>query len=130
MAKEVSRKKHRATKERRKQVAAMIAYGIKHEIICEFLDMSKPTFYKHYKKEIETGVAKATTAVASKLYQKALQGDNFCMALWLKSRAGWKDSEKTVVNNGVVNTVNLTAPKEFTCPMEAARHYKEIVKNL
>lgn len=86
---------YKPTDETRKQVEALVGYGITEEQICQMIGISRPTLIKYYREEIDTGTAKANAKVAQSLYQKAT-GDGASAVtaaiFWLKTRAGWKET--------------------------------------
>lgn len=121
---------HRATQERRDTVGAMSAYGIPQAEIAKCLDIDVKTLRKHYREELDTAAAKANAAIAGKLYKKAMGGDVRSMIFWLKTRGRWS-AKIEVENSGIVGNMPIPAPdKDFTDPMEAAKYYKEMVKDL
>ena len=50
----------------------------------------QPEIEERYKK----GKAKAVGAIASSLIQKAREGDTTCMIFFLKTQAGWKETQR------------------------------------
>lgn len=104
---------HSPTPEQRKQVEAMVAYGIPQEDISEVIGISSKTLRLHYRKELDTGTAKANAKVAESLYKKATgDGSQSVTAaiFWLKTRGKWKE---TVFVEGEVKVDNPTA---IPCP--------------
>ncbi len=129
-AKKVTKPSHRATKERRETVGAMSAYGIPQKEIANCLEIDVKTLRKHYREELDTAQAKANAAVAGKLYKKAMGGCTRSMIFWLKTRGRWS-TKLEVENTGLIGNVPLPPPdKEFKDPIEAAKYYKEMVKEL
>lgn len=87
---------HEPTKELRRQIEALVAYGTKQAAICEIVGLSENTVRKYYAQELETGTAKANAKVAESLFQKALGDSSGSVAaaiFWMKSRAGWKETQ-------------------------------------
>lgn len=120
---------HRATKERCATVEAMSAYGIPQKEIANCLGIDVKTLRKHYREQLDTATAKANAAIAGKLYKKAMEGDVRSMIFWLKTRGQWS-TKVQVEQTGIVGNVPLNPDKEFTDPIEAAKFYKEMTKNL
>lgn len=89
------RPKHEPKDEIRKQVEAMVGYGVPVEHLAPLVGISQSTINKYYREELDSGTAKANAKVAQSLYQKAL-GDNTSSVaaaiFWLKTRAGWKET--------------------------------------
>ena len=83
---------YQPTDKDRALVKALTGYGIIQEEIATLLNIHRTTLIKHYKREMETGVIEANSAVAQSLFQMATRGKNVAAAIfWLKVRAGWKD---------------------------------------
>ena len=86
---------HVPTDETRKQVEAMVGFGIPELDLAPLIGISDMTLRKYYKEEIRNGTTKANVKVAQSLYTKAL-GDNSnavtAAIFWLKTRAGWKET--------------------------------------
>jgi hypothetical protein len=106
----MGRPRFNPTQEQRDRVEAMAGFGIRHEEIARLVinpSTGKPiddtTLRIHFRLELDTGVTKANTAVASKLYKMATeQGNVTAMIWWTKARMGWR--EATDVNvSGTVN---------------------------
>lgn len=96
----MARPEHKPTAEQRKQVEAMAAYGIPQTNIALVVGISKPTLEKHYRRELDTGATKATAKVAESLYRKATGNGMGAVAaaiFWLKTRAGWKETNITEI---------------------------------
>lgn len=125
-------KKHRATQERRSQVEAMAAYGIQHHIIAEIIGVCKQTLYNHYREELDTAKAKATAAIAGKVYQQALKGCLKSQRLYLTTQGGW--NAKTEIDQRLLvaqmDTQTAVPDEDYTDPIKAAAHYKQMVKDL
>jgi transposase len=106
---------YKPTDETRKQVEALVGYGITEEQICQMIGISRPTLIKYYREEIDTGTAKANAKVAQSLYKKATgDGANSVTAaiFWLKTRAGWKETVKQEIT-AEVNVNDGSAKDEF-----------------
>jgi len=79
----------------RKKVQAMVSFGITLENIAKIMEVTQKTLTKHFKNEIDTAHDRAVSAVAGKLYQKAMSGDNTCMIFYLKTRGKWREINRT-----------------------------------
>lgn len=93
------RKNFEATESERRNVELYAAAGISHEQIAMLITrdgkpISVDTLTRHFPLELSTGNSKATAVVAGKLYQKALAGDVTSMIFWLKTRAGWRETNR------------------------------------
>lgn len=87
-------KLHIPTDESRRMVKALAAVGIRHEDIAAKIEISADTLVKHYKRELDDGRVDANAAVAKSLYEQAKAGNTTAMIFWLKTRAGWKETER------------------------------------
>lgn len=94
--------KHEPTESTRAQVIALVAFGLTHEAIADFIDVSPPTLKLHYKRELLVGRDRMTERVASFMHNAA-SGEAIkdgathadCIraaTFWLKTRAGWKET--------------------------------------
>lgn len=73
---------------------ALAGFGTRHEDIATYLGVTRPTLRKHYKEELATGSIKANSAVAKTLYKLAIDGDSRSCMFWLKTRAGWRETDR------------------------------------
>jgi hypothetical protein len=99
-------------------VHQLAAFGLRYADICLFVKdkfgnpISEPTLRKNFSDEVGTGKLKANVKVAQTLYKKAIAGDTTCMIFWLKTQAGWKDSQRVELTGpagGPVQSVRMTA---------------------
>lgn len=85
--------------EQASQIEALAAY-IGQEHIADYLGISKDTLQEIFKRQPEvyqrykTGKAKAIAAVAQSLIKKARDGDTASMIFFLKTQAGWRETDK------------------------------------
>lgn len=106
---------HKPTEATRKQVEAMTGYGVPQEAIAEVLGVSVPTLVKHYRSEVDTGVAKANAKVAESLFRKALsdgQGSVAAAIFWMKTRAGWRETTR-IVHDGLDKALDGLSREEL-----------------
>jgi hypothetical protein len=88
------------TDEQRELVMQLAAFGLRHTEIVLFVKaangktISEPTLLKNFAAELSTGKVKANVKVAQTLYKKAISGDTTSIIFWLKSQAGWKDTQR------------------------------------
>ena len=93
----VGRPPHRPSDVSRKVVEGAVGMGIDQVSISALLDIAPKTLRKFYRHELDTGAAKANLSVAKSLYGRATGGkDTIASIFWLKARAGWQDTTKTV----------------------------------
>ena len=74
------------TAEQRKLVKSLAAVGLRQEQICDMLRLRSPkTLRKHFRAELDNGLAEATAAITRTAYEMALSGRYPAMLLfWLK----------------------------------------------
>ncbi len=99
---------HEPTEDNRKLVRNLAAVGTKYEDIGLKLEISADTLVKYYKKELDDGRIDANAAIAQSLFQAAKTGNTSAQMFWLKTRAGWKETnalEVSGVNGGVIKVV-------------------------
>lgn len=85
-------KEHIPTDETRKLVRSLSAVGIKYVDIAGKLEISDDTLVKHYKKDLEDGRTDANASIGQTLFQQAKNGNTAAAIFWLKTRAGWKET--------------------------------------
>ena len=83
---------HKPTDATRQAIQLHAMVGTRHDILCEIMDVSLPTLYKYYKKELDTARDMANATIAGSLYKKALSGDTASMIFWMKTRARWRET--------------------------------------
>lgn len=93
--------------EKSDMVTMLSGLGITHEQICSVLKISKPTLYKYYQDELNTGKAEANTKVAQNLFRMATgEGREAVTAsiFWLKTQANWKETQTIEVKDATEET--------------------------
>lgn len=114
---------HVPTKESRKMVEALAAYGVTHEEIARAVGIVKHTLYRHYPDELATGLTKANARVAETLFRKAtapdITGPSVSAAIfWLKTRARWRTADSIAAEEQ--GTLGRYVSKKELAAMEAA----------
>ena len=90
------------TDEQRAQVEALAAY-LSQEQIADYFGMGLTTWRSMLEREPEIlaiykkGKAKAVGSIAQSLLTKARNGDSACMMFYLKTQAGWRETNRTEV---------------------------------
>lgn len=105
---------HEPTDETRKLVKTLSAVGIRYVDIAQKLDISDDTLVKHYKKELEDGRIDANAEIGKGLFQQAKNGNTAAIIFWLKTRAGWKETQVTEVtgaDGGPLTGINVSFVK-------------------
>ena len=93
MAEGVGRPAHQPTDQNRLQVKTLAAVGIRHEDIALKLGISADTLTKYYRQELDDGRIDANSQIGKSLYEQAKNGNTAAMIFWLKTRAGWKETQ-------------------------------------
>ena len=86
-------KEHKPTEESKKVARTLSAVGITYEDIANKLDISSDTLVKYYKKELDAGRVDANASIGQTLFQQAKDGNTSAAIFWLKTRAGWKETQ-------------------------------------
>lgn len=97
---------HVPTQENRRLVESFKAFGVTNEQLCEYLGISENTLRKYYATEMAQAEVKANVRVAQNLYQTAMRGNVSAMIFWLKTRAGWRETDRLEIVQSV--DVNIT----------------------
>lgn len=82
------------------QVGMMTAAGLSCYHISQLMGINHKTLLKHYATELETGLARMTTQLATRLYKKALSNEpdaRQAAEFLLKTRAGWGEKKSLEV---------------------------------
>lgn len=90
----MSRKRFEATAEQRQQVEMYAAIGLTQVQIGQLLGVSVDTLDRHFRSELDLGAVKANAKVAGKLFNNAMGGDNASIFFWLKTRGGWRETDR------------------------------------
>ncbi|GHA66131.1 hypothetical protein GCM10009007_03230 [Formosimonas limnophila] len=96
------------TDAQREQVKILSACGVPQKNICQILagknpPMDEKTLRKHFAVELDNGSALANAKVAQSLFKKATGGNVTAQIFWLKTRAGWKETQH-VEHAGTIET--------------------------
>ena len=86
------------------QMAQVEALGavLSIEQIADYFGIAKSTFYSIMERQPEVslrykrGKAKAIGSVSQGLLKKAREGDNSAMIFYLKTQAGWKETQQVI----------------------------------
>lgn len=95
----MGRKPKELTEEQTVQVEALAAY-LTQDQIADYFGITRPTFAAMIERNADIslrykrGKAKAIGAVAQNLIKKAREGDNACMMFYLKTQAGWRETNQ------------------------------------
>ncbi len=85
---------HKPTGETRRMVEQHAAVGTPHRQIAKLLGVSLNTMKRHYREELDLGLARANAVVASTLFSAARRGNITACIFWMKTRGGWRETAK------------------------------------
>ena len=85
---------HEPTAETRNLVKLHVSVGTPQDMICKLLKITGKTLRKHYRDEIDLSTHQANAAVAGSLFNQAKAGNIAASIFWLKTRAGWKETQQ------------------------------------
>jgi transposase len=92
VASKMGRPPHEPTEQTRLQAKTLAAVGIRHEDIAAKLGITADTLTKYYRKELDDGRVDANAQIGKSLFEQARAGNTAAMIFWLKTRAGWKET--------------------------------------
>ena len=69
----------------------MAGLGVPQEIIAKYLNITKPTLHKHFREELDSGMAVADMRIAESLFNQAISGNTSAAIFWAKARMGWSE---------------------------------------
>jgi hypothetical protein len=81
------------TAQDRLAVTTLSACGTRHALIARHLQIDEKTLKKHFRKELSRGREDANAMVARSLFSAAVGGNITAAIFWLKTRAGWKETQ-------------------------------------
>lgn len=101
----------------RRTVKEMALAGATRAQISRIMEIAPKTLDSHYEKEMKLGSEFATGQVAGALYKKAIGGDVASMIFWMKTRGGWRETNRLEVTGadgenlfqGIIESRPLTA---------------------
>jgi hypothetical protein len=79
-------------------VTTLSACGSRHETIARHLGIDCKTLRKYFRKELASGREDANAMVARSLFGQAIAGNTVASIFWLKTRAGWKETNAFEMN--------------------------------
>jgi hypothetical protein len=86
----------------------MASYGVPQEDIGRVVGCSHVTLRKYYANELATAAIMANAKVAEMAYSMAVSGQNPAATFfWLKTRAGWRETERHELVGGEGGPVAL-----------------------
>ncbi len=101
------RPRHEVTDKTRAEVRTLSGFGARNEDIAQYIGITKATLEKYYAEELKNGKVKANAAIAETLFKKARDGNITACIFWLKTRAGWRETQKVEVTGDMKNNVKM-----------------------
>jgi len=84
------------TAEQRRLARAMAGLGLPQEQIALLLEIDPKTLRKHFRDDLDRGMAEANVKIAQSLFNMATTGGSVAAAIfWMKARAGWRRSTRS-----------------------------------
>lgn len=91
---------HEPTPEIKQRVKSLTAYGLGQEAIAKMEGIDPKTLRKYYRHELDTAEDEANAKVTNTLFKMATSGQTpSATFFWLKTRAGFAETQKTVNEN-------------------------------
>lgn len=96
---------HEPTHAERELVKLHATVGTPQSVIADIIGIDDKTLRKHYREELDQSVAQANAVIGGALFNKAKSGDTAAQIFWMKTRAGWKETN-VVEHSGIRLTVS------------------------
>ena len=97
----MSRPQHEPTEATRQTVQLHTTVGTTQATIARVLGIDEKTLRLHYRDELDISKAKANATIGGALFNKAKSGDTAAMIFWMKTQAGWRETQSVDhTNNG------------------------------
>lgn len=117
----MGRKAKELTEDQKAQVEALAAY-LTQDQIADYFGISRPTFLAMMEREpdislrYKRGKAKAIGAVAQGLIQQARAGDKVAAMFYLKTQAGWRETDRLEHTGADGAPIDLNIKVNFVKP--------------
>ncbi len=85
---------HEPTEAQRQLVQLHATIGTQQSVIADILGIDDKTLRKHYRNELDLALAKANATIGGALFNKAKNGDTAAMIFWMKTQAGWRETNR------------------------------------
>ena len=87
------------TTEQRRMARAMAGLGLPQDQIALLLEVDPKTLRKHFRDDLDRGMAEANVKVGQSLFNMATTGGSVAAAIfWMKARAGWREKHEVTVD--------------------------------
>ena len=90
---------HEPTRATRELVQLHTMVGTRQETIAEIIGIDPKTLRKYYRVQLDQSKAKANATIGGALFNKAKSGDTAAMIFWMKTQAGWKETNVNEITN-------------------------------
>jgi hypothetical protein len=87
----MARKKFPVTDAMRERVRRLAGVGVPQHDIAAIIECDEKTLRKHFRIELNRGVAEANAAAATYLFAKVKEGNVTAQIFWMKTRAHWRE---------------------------------------
>jgi hypothetical protein len=77
--------------EKRERVRYLAGLGVPQDDIAKIIGCAAKTLRKHFRDELDRGVAEANATMAGYLFAAAKTGNIAAIIFWLKTRANWRE---------------------------------------
>lgn len=95
------------TAEQRRMARAMSGLGLPQDQIALLLEIDPKTLRKHFRDDLDRGMAEANVKVGQTLFGMATTGNNVAATIfWMKARAGWREKHEVVVSADPLETMS------------------------
>lgn len=101
------RPRYEPNDEHRAMVEAFAVIGVSQDIMSKALGISRDLIERHYRKELDVSAATATAKVGGALFRKAMNGDTAAQIFWMKTRGGWRETNRTEVTGAGGGAITL-----------------------
>ncbi len=106
--------------EQRRLARAMAGLGLPQEQIALLLEVDPKTLRKHFRDDLDRGMAEANVKIAQSLFNMATTGGSVAAAIfWMKARAGWREKHEITVS---ANPLDRISDDELEQMIRALRH--------
>ena len=99
------------------QVELLAAVGTPYPIIAEELGISEDTLTRHFRVELDRGLARINARIGGGIASQALRGDGPSQRFWMKTRGGWKEGlqlEHSGPDGAPIQTSESFRPEDFS----------------
>jgi hypothetical protein len=112
---------HQPTEDNRRLIRTLAGIGVPIKMVASQIGIDEKTLRKYYDDDIDVGQAKATSAVAKRLYDIAMSDSKESLTaciFWLKCRARWStldgpEVQVNVQNNAITTVADNEEIKRF-----------------